>query len=70
MLTRKGGPSVLCRNPNAFRGDPTAAAATKLAFQVILVKVEHLLVLITRHGCPVLLFLVLISEPSCLVTRH
>ena len=74
VLTRKSGPTVLGRNPttsfltattfkNAIGAGITAAAGTRLALQLILVKrlIIMLLIPMTRHGCPVLLFLVTTS---------
>ena len=75
MLSRKGGPIVLGRNPttsfltattliHAIGAGITAAAGTRLALQLILVKrfKFYLFQLHTRHGCPVLLFLVTTSK--------
>ena len=73
MLTRKGGPTVLVRNPTmsfltaatkiyAIGAGITAAAGTRLALQLILVKrLKKLLIPITRHGCLELSFLVTTS---------
>ena len=73
MLTRKGGPIVLDKNPTtnfwtattliyATGAGITATVGTRLALQLILVKrFKFLRISITRHGCFVLFFLVTTS---------
>ena len=75
MLTRKGGPTVLGRNPTtslfsattitcAIGAGITATVGTRLALLLIDVKtfIRILFIPITRHGCPVLWFLVTSSQ--------